>query len=128
MRASGLWIIARLVDDDGERRLQGVRQVADVGARPLDDVLVGFEERVELLLQRLDLLRQADVEPGGLARADGGQALLHLGQREQAEADLEQGERPAGRRRPAPAPAPGACGSCARLVSTSPSVPATATE
>ena len=64
-----------------------------MGARTLDDVLVGLEQGVELLLQRLDLLRQADVEPGGLARADGGQALLHLGQREQAEADLEQGER-----------------------------------
>ena len=59
-------------------------------ARALDDVLVGLEERVELLLQRLDLVRQVDVEAGRLAGADGGQALLHLGQRQEAEADLEQ--------------------------------------
>ena len=83
-------VLAGLVVDDGERRLEGMRQVADVGARALDDVLVGLEERVELLLQRLDLVGQVDIEPRRLAGADGGQALLHLGQRQQAEADLEQ--------------------------------------
>ena len=36
--------------------------------------------------------RQPDVEACGLAGADGGQALLHLGERQQAEADLEQGD------------------------------------
>ena len=67
-----------------------MRQVADVRARALDDVLVGLEQRVQLLLQRLDLVGQVDIEPRRLAGADGGQALLHLGQRQQAEADLEQ--------------------------------------
>ena len=90
LRASGRGVAARLVDDDAERRLQRVREVADLGAGALDDLLVGFEQGVELLLQRLDLGGQLAVEPGGLARADRRQALLHLVQRKQAEADLEQ--------------------------------------
>ena len=85
-------IAARLVDQHRQRRLERVREIADVGARPLDDLLVGLEQRVELLLQRLDLGGELAVEPRRLARADRRQALLHPRQREQAEADLEQGD------------------------------------
>ncbi len=67
-----------------------MREIADVGARTLDDLLVGFEQRVELLLQRLDLGGQIAFEPGGLARSDRSQALLHARQRKQPEPDLEQ--------------------------------------
>ena len=39
-----------LVDKDGKRRLQSVREIADMGTRALHDLLVGLEERVQLLL------------------------------------------------------------------------------
>ena len=84
---------ARLVDEDGERRLERVRQVADMRARAFHDLLVGLEERVELLLQRPDLGRQVPLEPGRLARPDVGQGSLHARQREKTEADLEQSGR-----------------------------------
>ena len=86
-------VLARLVDDDRERRLQGVRQVADVGAGALDDVLVGFEERVELLLQRLDLLRQ--VRPRAVSPRPSGWRpgpFPPCASGKQAEPDLEQGD------------------------------------
>ena len=44
-------VVARLVGDDGERRLEGMREVADLRARPIDDVLIGLDQRVELGLQ-----------------------------------------------------------------------------
>ena len=46
---------ARLVDQHAERRLQAVGEVADVGARALDQRLVVIEQRVELGRERLDL-------------------------------------------------------------------------
>ena len=92
LAGEGRCVVTRLVDHHRQRRLQGVGQIADVRAGALDDLLVGFEESVELVLQRFDLLRQAGIEADGLARADGGEPLLHLVQRQQAEADLEQGD------------------------------------
>ena len=35
-----------LVDDDGERRLDGVGEIADMGTRALDDLAVGVDQRV----------------------------------------------------------------------------------
>ena len=85
-------VVARLVADHGKRSLEGVSKVADVGACPLDDLLVGFQKRIELLLQRPDFLGQPYVEACGVAGANGSQTLLHLGERKQTEAHLEQGE------------------------------------
>ena len=67
-----------------------MRQVADLRARALDDLLVGADERVELGLQRLDLGGQVALELLERARADAGQAALDLAQRQQPEPHLEQ--------------------------------------
>ena len=64
----------RLVEQHGERRLQRMRQVADLRARALDDAPVVLDQRVGLVGQRLDLGGKAAVEP--LRRA-----LAHLRQR-----------------------------------------------
>ena len=45
-----------LVHHHRQRRLQRVREIADMGARALDDLLVGFDQRVGLARERRDLL------------------------------------------------------------------------
>src|SRR5215510_15968668 len=67
-----------------------MREIADVGAGALNDVLVGFYQCVEFLLQGYNLLRQGRLEPRGLPRTDRAQALFHLLQGKQPETDLEQ--------------------------------------
>jgi hypothetical protein len=49
----------RLVDDHRERRLERMREIADMGARALDDLAVGVDQRVGLARKRRDLDREA---------------------------------------------------------------------
>ena len=67
-----------------------MREVADLRARAVDDLLVGVDERVELGLQRLDLGGELALERRLGAGADGGQPVLDLAQRQEPEAHLEQ--------------------------------------
>ena len=55
-------IAARLVGDDGQRRLESMCEVADLGARPIDYVLIGLDQRVELGLKRFDFGRKLTLE------------------------------------------------------------------
>ena len=79
----------RLVHHHRDRRLERMREIADMGARALDDLAVGVDQRVGLARQRRDLDREAAFEPLGAARADRGQALGDALERREAEADLE---------------------------------------
>ena len=62
-----------------------------MGARPIDDLAIGRDQRVQLLLQRPDLVGQLAFELFGFARADLGQVLPDGAQGLQPEADLEEG-------------------------------------
>ena len=64
----------RLVDHHRQRRLERMREIADVGARALDDLAVGIDQRVGLARERRDLDRERAFEPLGRAGADRGQA------------------------------------------------------
>ena len=55
----------RLVDDDRQRRLERMGEVADMGAGALDDLAVGLEQRVGLARQRRDLDRKVALQPLG---------------------------------------------------------------
>ena len=77
------------VDDHRQRRLDGVREIADVGPRALDDFAVGIDQRVGLARQRRDLDRKFALEPFGAAGADIGDRIRNAFQRRKAEADLE---------------------------------------
>ena len=52
-----------------------MREIADMGARALDDLAVGVDQRIGLARERLDLDREAAFEPLGGAGADGGERL-----------------------------------------------------
>ena len=54
---------AAFVEQHGQRRLQRMGEVADLRARALDDALVVLDQRVGLVGERLDLGREAAVEP-----------------------------------------------------------------
>ena len=64
-----------LVHHHRQRRLERMREIADMGARALDDLAVGVDQRVGLARERRDLDREVAFEPLGGARADGGEAL-----------------------------------------------------
>ena len=66
-----------------------MREIADMGARAVDDLAVGVDQRVGFAHQRRDLDREAAFEPLGAARADRGQALGDALERREAVADLE---------------------------------------
>src|ERR1043166_553847 len=59
-----------LVHHHRERRLERMREVADVGARALDDIAVGVDECVGLTRQRRDLLGKAALQPLRRARSE----------------------------------------------------------
>ena len=79
-----------LVDDDRQRRLQRMRQIADMGARALDDFAVGLDQGVGFARQRSDLDREFALQTFGAAGADRGEALGNAGERRQPEADLQR--------------------------------------
>jgi hypothetical protein len=78
-----------LVDDDRQRRLDGVREIADMGPGALDDFAVGVEQRVGLARQRRDFDGKFALQPFGAAGADIGDRIRDTLQRREAEADLE---------------------------------------
>ena len=59
----------RLVDHHRQRRLQRMREIADMGARALDDLAVGVDQRVGLARQRRDLDREFALQPLGACRS-----------------------------------------------------------
>ena len=78
------------VDDHRQRRLDGMREIADMGSRALDDFAVGVDQRVGLARQRCDLDRE--IRPRAVRRGRSGyrRSIRNAFQRRQAEADLEQ--------------------------------------
>ena len=60
-----------------------------MGARAIDDLAVGVDQRIGLAHQRRDLDREAAFQPFRAARADRGEALGNALERRQAVADLE---------------------------------------
>ena len=52
-----------------------MREIADVGARALDDVAVGIDQRIGLAGERGDLLGEAALQPFRRTRADGGKSV-----------------------------------------------------
>ena len=62
-------------------------EIADLGARALDDAPVVLDQRVGLVGERLDLGRKAAVEPLRRALAHHGQRVADPAQRPQAEQD-----------------------------------------
>ena len=46
------------VDDHAERRLQRMGEIADLGARALDDLAIGVEQQIDLGGERRDVLRK----------------------------------------------------------------------
>ena len=62
-----------LVHHDGDRRLQCMGEIADMGARARHDLTVGVDERIGLARQRRDFDREGAFEPFRRPRADGGQ-------------------------------------------------------
>ncbi len=46
------------VDDDAERRLQRMGEIADLRARALDDLAIGVEQQIDLGGERRDVLRE----------------------------------------------------------------------
>ncbi len=81
----------RLVADDAERRLERMRQVTDMRSGPFDDIAVRLDQRIQLLLERLDFVGQLAFEALRIARADRGEIVTNGAQRQQAEAHLEEG-------------------------------------
>ena len=69
----------RLVHHHRQRRLQRMREIADMGAGALDDLAVGVDQRVGLARQRLDLDRERADELLGLAGADRREARARCG-------------------------------------------------
>ena len=67
-----------------------MREIADMGARAVDDLAIGLDQRIQFLLQRPDLLGQLAFELLGFARADLCQVLSHGAQRRESEAHLEE--------------------------------------
>ncbi len=55
--------LGHLVAHDAERRLEGVGQVAGVGAGPLQQLAIVVQQPVDVFHQRLDLQRIAQPEP-----------------------------------------------------------------
>ena len=66
-----------------------MREIADMGARAIDDLAVGVDQRIGLAHQRRDLDREAAFEPFRRAGADRGEALGDALERRQAVAHLE---------------------------------------
>ena len=81
---------ARLVGEHAERRFQRMREIAHLGARPIDDLGVGLEQQVELGRHRLDLHRIAPGKPLLRPAPDCRELVLESPERPQAIAHLHQ--------------------------------------
>ena len=81
----------RLVHHHRQRRLQRMREIADVGARAFDDLAVGIDQRVGFARERRDLHWKRAFELFGAAGADRRQPPGNAVERSQAETHLEHG-------------------------------------
>src|SRR4029079_10059809 len=81
-------LLPRFIGNDAERRLERMRKIADMGARPVDDLSVGLDQGIELLLERPDLGGKLALQPLGIAGADRREVMPDGAQRREAEADL----------------------------------------
>ena len=72
-----------------KRRLDGMGEIADMGARALDDFPVGVDQRVGLARQWRDLDREFALEPLGAAGADIGDGFRNALQRRETKPHLE---------------------------------------
>src|SRR5947209_3882885 len=71
-----------------------MREIANVGASPLDDLAVGIDQRVGLARQRLDLHRKRTFKLLGLAGADRREAPRDAAERSETKPNLkERGEK-----------------------------------
>ena len=66
-----------------------MREIADMGARALDDLAVGVDQRIGFARQRRDLDGEVAFQPLGAAGADVGDRLRDALQRRKTEANLE---------------------------------------
>ena len=66
-------------------------EIADLGARALDDLAVGVDQLIDFGRQRSDVLRKFACDMFGLAAADGGHAFPQDPQRAQAESNRKRG-------------------------------------
>jgi len=76
--------IARFVDEDGDRCLQRMRQIADLHARPFDHTVIGVDQFVDLAGQRRNFARKHAIKLTCLAGADPAQRLAGMIERPQA--------------------------------------------
>ena len=64
----------RLIDNDGQRRLERVGKIADMGARTLDDFAIGLDQRIGLTRERSDLDWKFALQTLGPSGTDRGQS------------------------------------------------------
>ena len=94
----------RFVDQDGDRRLQRMGEIADLHAGTLDDAPVAVDQRVDFAGQRLDFARKFAVQPFAFAAADLFQRPARLVERPQPEEDGQRIHAEAAEDRRSPAP------------------------
>ena len=88
-----------LVREDGQRRLQAVREIARLGVRATDGAFLVREQRVQVGDERLHFSREAPFDALRLAGADGRQPPAHFLERhESAPHDREAREHGGDRR------------------------------
>ena len=76
------------VDDDAERRLERMREVADLRAGALDDLVVGGDQQIEFAGERGDVVGEVADDAIGIAAANRGDALLQAPQWAESEPHL----------------------------------------
>ena len=68
-----------------------MREIADMGARALDNFLVGVDQRIGLARKRRDLFGKLPGQPLGGAGADGGETVGDALERRETKPHLEHG-------------------------------------
>jgi hypothetical protein len=72
------------VDDDAERRFQGMSEIADLGARAFHHVAVGVNQQIEFAGKRREILREIAFDFLGFTASYRGDPFLQLPKRFQA--------------------------------------------
>ena len=90
-----------LVHHHRKRRLERVREIADMGAGALDDFAVGIEQRIGFARKRCDLDREIAFEPLRLPGTDRRELLRDALERRQTELHLERRGQQKHQRQPA---------------------------
>ena len=84
-------LIARLVDEHTERRLQRMGEIADLCAGTFENFAVGGDQQVELAGERRQILGEMPFDALALAPADGRDLFAQIAQGAQAKAHLQRG-------------------------------------